>query len=583
MLPVPPYGLERVRTAAEAAGAEVRLLDPYLIVRRPARRRRPARGGVASPTSSGFGLRVLEDCIPIDDLRRGRRRTTCTTCSAEVRGLVDALREAAPHASLVLGGAGFSACPGACLEALDVPHGIVGAGEAPFVSLLRAAGAGARARRRARARAARRSGRGRRLADARSAGRRCARRSTRRRTASPCGTRVGCAMACAYCTASVMDRRHANGDVRRRRGRGRALVEAGPARGGIDPVQVFFADDEFNLPGEEHAVAVLRGARRRRARRGHVEWRAYAQPRRRSPTASQSSPVATHGFVSVTADSAADAVLARSGKPFRRRHLDELLERTAAHGVRTELGLDLRAAGRERGDARRDDRLRAGPAARRRGRLRRRRPRAIPTRRSAASRSRSRSTSTARRACAWRSRPSTPPSASRARWPGGWSRRSPTCRTSRAWAWGTHARRRRSRTRTAPALAGDRDAWADGARPGLARAGAGGRPHAGRLPAHRPLARALRPRRQRGRPAAARGPAARRLRRRPAARAGGARRDGPCAGPAAAPGARRPAPDAGARGCGAASRAGRARCRAGCRAASRAGGPPPGRRRRRGC
>ncbi len=37
--------------------------------------------------------------------------------------------------------------------------------------------------------------------------------------------------------------------------------------------------------------------------------------------------------------SAADDVLARSGKPFRRRHLDELLERTAAHGVRTELGL----------------------------------------------------------------------------------------------------------------------------------------------------------------------------------------------------------------------------------------------------
>ncbi len=69
-----------------------------------------------------------------------------------------------------------------------------------------------------------------------------------------------------------------------------------------------------------------------------MEWRAYLNPTPFSDRFAELA-AATQGFVSVTADSAADAVLARSGKPFRRRHLDEILARTAAYGVRTELGL----------------------------------------------------------------------------------------------------------------------------------------------------------------------------------------------------------------------------------------------------
>ena len=45
--PVPAYGLERLRTAIEPTGAEVELIDPYLVVGRPARRR-ARRGRAAS-------------------------------------------------------------------------------------------------------------------------------------------------------------------------------------------------------------------------------------------------------------------------------------------------------------------------------------------------------------------------------------------------------------------------------------------------------------------------------------------------------------------------------------------------------
>src|SRR5689334_765962 len=48
VMPVPPYGLERIRTAAAGTGAEIEIVDPYLVSDRPveaaveaARRLRP--------------------------------------------------------------------------------------------------------------------------------------------------------------------------------------------------------------------------------------------------------------------------------------------------------------------------------------------------------------------------------------------------------------------------------------------------------------------------------------------------------------------------------------------------------------
>ena len=84
----------------------------------------------------GLGLRVLEDCIPIDGLAEREEPLDVHSVIGEVRQLVAALREARPDATVVLGGAGFSACPAEALGALDVPLGVVGAGERPFRSLV---------------------------------------------------------------------------------------------------------------------------------------------------------------------------------------------------------------------------------------------------------------------------------------------------------------------------------------------------------------------------------------------------------------------------------------------------------------
>ena len=100
---------------------------------------------------------------------------------------------------------------------------------------------------------------------------------------------------------------------------------------------MLFADDEFNLPDERHPLEVLQALVDAELA-SHVAWRAYLNP---TPFSDRFAELAaqTNGFVSVTVDSAADAVIDRAGKPFRRRHLEALLERVRAHGVRTELGL----------------------------------------------------------------------------------------------------------------------------------------------------------------------------------------------------------------------------------------------------
>ena len=47
----------------------------------------------------------------------------------------------------------------------------------------------------------------------------------------------------------------------------------------------------------------------------------------------------TNGHVSITVDSAADALLETAQKPFRRRHLDDLIALLSEHGVSADLGL----------------------------------------------------------------------------------------------------------------------------------------------------------------------------------------------------------------------------------------------------
>jgi radical SAM superfamily enzyme YgiQ (UPF0313 family) len=329
--PVPAYGLERLRTAIEPTGAEVELIDPYLVSDDPLGF---AREAVARfrPDLIGLGIRIIDDCIVVDRLDApADEPIDVSFLLPEIRELRRALGEAAPEAVFVAGGAGFSACPQECLEYLDVELGVVGAGEEAMAILCSDMSGGQAPglvrRGQAQGIGAYHLGFG---------------RPTVREplyapaNAFPVRTRIGCAMQCVYCTAANLGRRHANGELD-------AVVDevertvAGARERGVGRVTIFFADDEFNLPDERHPIAVLEGILERGLAK-HMTWRGYFNP---TPFSDEFAELVrkTNGHVSITVDSAADSLLATAQKPFRRRHLDELIALLTEHGVSADLGL----------------------------------------------------------------------------------------------------------------------------------------------------------------------------------------------------------------------------------------------------
>lgn len=333
--PVPAYGLERIRTAA-AGRATIELLDPYLVAEDALAAARAAATRFR-PQVIGLGIRVVEDCIVIDELddESSDGPIDVAWFMPEIRRLRDALREAAPDALFVLGGAAFSAMPGECLDYLDVELGVVGAGEKPFAQLLEQvsvgqpiAGIPGLVRRGQR--------------DMLKQGLLPTPDVTRRdplyapANSFPVRTRAGCAMACAYCLTANMLRRHVNLELEPVLAEIAAIVEEASERG-IGSAPIFFADDEFNLPDERHAIALLGGIRER-GLSDRMSWRAYVNP---TPFSDELARLvkATNGHVSVTVDTASEAVMARAAKPFRRRHLEELVQMLVRHEVPADLGL----------------------------------------------------------------------------------------------------------------------------------------------------------------------------------------------------------------------------------------------------
>jgi anaerobic magnesium-protoporphyrin IX monomethyl ester cyclase len=334
VLPVPPYGLELVRGGLDGVAAACEIVDPFLTDDRPlAAAVEAARR--TSPDVIGLGLRVLEDCIPIDGLDERDDPLDVHSVIDEVRQLVSALHEARPSATIVLGGAGFSACPAEALEALDVPLGVVGAGERPFRALVERLAAGCEIGA---------------IPGVVRRGQPIPPSSYVVSSASaapreplyapaygfPVRLRTGCAMACSYCTAANMGRVHGDGSVTEIVDEIAALVAVARAKG-LPVVPLFLAADEVNLPDEALLVRVLRELVARDLAKA-LHWRGYFNP---TPLSDELCALiaATNGTVSMTVDSACDVVLARNGKPFRRRHLDATLARVAAHGITLELGL----------------------------------------------------------------------------------------------------------------------------------------------------------------------------------------------------------------------------------------------------
>ena len=327
--PVPAYGLERVRTAAEDAGAEVELLDPYLVSEDPIGTAREAAERFR-PDVIGLGIRIIDDCIVVDSLE-GEEPIDVSFLLPQVRELREALAEVAPEATFVAGGAGFSACPQECLEYLDLEYGVVGAGEAAIAALVSDAPRGQTP-------GLVRKGE----ADGIEAYHLGFAGPTRREplyapaNSFPVRTRIGCAMQCVYCTAANLGRQHANGDLEVVLEELERTVAEARERG-VGRVPIFFADDEFNLPDERHPISVLEGLRDRGLER-HITWRAYFNPTPFSPEFADLVRE-TNGHVSITVDSAADPLLETAQKPFRRRHLDALVALLGDKGVSADLGL----------------------------------------------------------------------------------------------------------------------------------------------------------------------------------------------------------------------------------------------------
>src|SRR4029450_13588955 len=120
--PVPAYGLERLRPAIEPTGAEVELIDPYLVSDDPLGFAREAARSFR-PDLIGLGIRIIDDCIVVDRLEApADEPIDVSFLLPEIRELRRALGEVAPEAVFVAGGAGFSACPQECLEYLDVEY-----------------------------------------------------------------------------------------------------------------------------------------------------------------------------------------------------------------------------------------------------------------------------------------------------------------------------------------------------------------------------------------------------------------------------------------------------------------------------
>jgi radical SAM superfamily enzyme YgiQ (UPF0313 family) len=329
--PVPAYGLERLRTAAEGTGAEVEILDPYLVAE-DAIAAACAAAERLEPDVIGLGVRIIDDCIVVDrPAANGHGPIDVSFLLPEIRDLRRALGEVAPEAIFVAGGSGFSACPQECLDYLEVEWGVVGAGEDAFAAIC-----ASRPLKQIPGLVRRGEERG---FDAYHLG---FGRPTRRdplyapANSFPVRTRIGCAMQCAYCTAANLLRQHRNDDVDVALAEIEQTVRETQERG-VGRVPIFFADDEFNLPDERHPIAILRGL----AERGlteSVSWRAYFNP---TPFSAELAELVreTNGLVSITVDSAAEKVLAEAQKPFRRRHLDALVELLAEHGVAADLGL----------------------------------------------------------------------------------------------------------------------------------------------------------------------------------------------------------------------------------------------------
>ena len=297
--PVFPLGLAYVAAAARAAGHRVEVAD-LCFDRRPLK----ALGSRIvdfDPEVVGVSLRNVDNAsFPLTQDYLPEHHAIVSTVAKFTR------------APIVLGGSGYSILPKPYLETLGGACGVVGEGEATFVSLLDALAAGRPpsgvpgvATRDTAVTCALHQNHWGRLRPARDLF--DYPRYLRRGGMGNLQTKRGCAFRCRYCTYPRLE-----GETFRAREAGEVVDEIEQLWRDYGPHRLFFVDSVFNFPSE-HVHEICAEILRRGLR---IRFSCYATPVKLGPA--QAAELARAGCESVElgTDAVEDAQLGRLGKSF---------------------------------------------------------------------------------------------------------------------------------------------------------------------------------------------------------------------------------------------------------------------------
>ena len=323
--PVVPNGIACVASALEAEGHSVSVADlcfardPAAALRRAVRETRPDVIGVSVRNIDNSDRMALRHYTP------------------EASGMLRVLRDAAPSATVVAGGAAFGVAPDALFDELGVDYAVAGDGERATVTLLaelaagRTPGAIPGLVRRSDGRttftppgdAADLDS----LAPARMHRWLDLRAYERRGATVPIQTKRGCVYKCVYCTY-----RNVEGWGYRLRDPELVADEIAELHRDAGVTHFDFVDSTFNSP-PRHALSVCE-AIARRGLRLHLDTTNFT-PAAAFPDLLAGMRAAGFRTLGITAESASDPVLARLEKGFDAAQVRAAAERVERAGIRT--------------------------------------------------------------------------------------------------------------------------------------------------------------------------------------------------------------------------------------------------------
>ena len=323
--PVVPNGLACVASALDAAGHRVRFLD-LCFSRDPAATARDAAARFR-PDIIGVSVRNIDNSDAI-----ALRHYT-----PEARGVLRALRHAAPAARVIAGGAAFGVAPEALFRDLGVDYAVAGDGERASVALVNALASGKAieaipglVRDRAGTVAFTPPGED---ADLDSLPAPALHRwidlarYQRHGATIPIQTKRGCVYKCVYCTY-----RNVEGWGYRTRDPELVADEIEELKKKARVRHFDFVDSTFNSP-PGHAIQVCEAITRRQL--GVQLDTTNFTPATASSELLQAMKVAGFRSLGITAESASDAVLEKLEKGFTAAKVREVADRVEKHGIRT--------------------------------------------------------------------------------------------------------------------------------------------------------------------------------------------------------------------------------------------------------